>query len=541
MHRTGPGRCLHRLTTAAAALALGVALAAGGAAAQEPKHGGTLRIYQRDNPASASLHEEATFSTTIPFMAVFNNLVLYRQDVPQNSMQTIVPELATAWAWSADNLKLTFRLRDGVKWHDGKPFTAQDVKCTMDLLQDKATDRFRKNPRKNWYDNVAEVSVDNPHQVTFRLNRPQPSLLALLASGYSAVYPCHVPQREMRTHPIGTGPFKFVEFRQNEIIRLARNADYWRPGRPYLDAIELPVITNHSTAMLAFVAGKVDMTFPTEVTVPLLKDIKAQAPAAQCFIGPTNFHDNLIVNRDRQPFGNPDIRRAMALAIDRRAFIDILSEGQSDMGGALLPPPEGAWGMPREMLGKVIGYDPDVEKSRTEARAIMARLGYGPDKPLRITVSARNIPAYRDPAVILIDHLRKIWIEGELETLDTGVWFAKMARKDYAVGINVTGNAIDDPDQAFYENYACGSERNVTGYCNPALQKMIDAQSAETNFEKRRAMVWEIDRQLQEDVARPVIMHIRSGTCWQPQVKGWRPMVNSSYNGYRFEDIWLDR
>src|SRR6202795_4976883 len=94
--------------------------AAPGVAHGAEKQGGILRVYHRDSPASASIHEEATYSVNIPFMGVFNNLVLYKQDVPQNSLQTIVPELATSWAWSADNLALTFKLRAGVSWHDGK-------------------------------------------------------------------------------------------------------------------------------------------------------------------------------------------------------------------------------------------------------------------------------------------------------------------------------------------------------------------------------------------------------------------------------------
>ncbi|HEY0421064.1 MAG TPA: ABC transporter substrate-binding protein, partial [Acetobacteraceae bacterium] len=431
--------------------------------------------------------------------------------------------------------------REGVKWHDGKPFTAKDVKCTFDLLQDKATDKFRKNPRQAWYQNVAEVAPEGDLAVVFRLARPQPALLALLASGYSPIYPCHVSTREMRTKPIGTGPFKFVEFKQNEIIRLARNPEYWKPGRPYLDGIELPIITNRSTAMLAFIAGKLDMTFPTEVTTQIRKDIMAQRPQAVCSLGPTNVSTNLIVNRDRPPFDNPDIRRAMALALDRKAFIDILSEGESDIGGALLPPPAGVWGMPPEMLRTVVGYDPDVAKNREQARAIMRKLGYGPEKHLAVKISTRNIPSYRDPAVILIDHLKEIFIDGELEVVETSVWFAKVSRKDYAVGLNLTGNALDDPDQAFYENFSCKSERNVTGYCNPELEKMFDAQSQETDMAKRRTMAWDIDRRLQEDVARPIILHIHAGTCWQPEVHGFTPMVNSSYNGYRFEDLWLDR
>ncbi len=109
-------------------------LAAGGlllmavpGSAGEPKHGGIWKIYHRDSPASASIHEEATFSTVMPFMPVMNNLVLYKQDVPQNSLDSIVPDLATSWSWSPDRTELTFKLRDGVKWHDGKPFTSNDV------------------------------------------------------------------------------------------------------------------------------------------------------------------------------------------------------------------------------------------------------------------------------------------------------------------------------------------------------------------------------------------------------------------------------
>jgi peptide/nickel transport system substrate-binding protein len=197
--------------------------------------------------------------------------------------------------------------------------------------------------------------------------------------------------------------------------------------------------------------------------------------------------------------------------------------------------------MPEAMMREMVGYNPDVAKNRAEARGIMEKLGYGPNNTLKIKVSTRNIPAYRDPAEILIDHLKTIHIEGELEPIDTSLWFAKVARKDYVVGLNLTGNAVDDPDQTFYENYACKSERNYSEYCNPELEKLFDKQSAETDTEKRRQLVWEIDQRIQNDVARPIIAHIRGGTCWHPRVHGFTPMVNSSYNGYRFEDLWLDR
>ena len=129
------------------------------ALAAEPKNGGILKVYHRDSPASASIHEEATYSVNIPFMPVFNNLVIYKQDVPQNSMDSIVPDLAESWAWSDDKKKLSFKLRQGVKWHDGKPFTSADVKCTFDMLMGKSQQKFRKNPRKSWYDEVADVTT----------------------------------------------------------------------------------------------------------------------------------------------------------------------------------------------------------------------------------------------------------------------------------------------------------------------------------------------------------------------------------------------
>ena len=174
------------------------------------KSGGVLRVPHFDSPASVSLHEESTVAANRPGMGIFNNLILFKQDEPKNSMQAIVPELATGWSWNEEGTELTFPLRNGVKWHDGRPFTAADVKCTWDLLTGRSAEKLRINPRKPWYANLAEITTNGDFEVTFHLNRPQPSLLALLASGWSPIYPCHVSAAQMRTHPIGTGPFKFV-------------------------------------------------------------------------------------------------------------------------------------------------------------------------------------------------------------------------------------------------------------------------------------------------------------------------------------------
>src|ERR1700758_2799876 len=202
-----------RVLAAAGPLLLGLAMAQ---PANAQKQGGILRMGHFDSPASMSLLEESTVAVIRPIMPVFNNLVMFKQDVPQNSLRSIVPDLATSWSWNEEGTELTLPLRQGVKWHDGQPFTAQDVKCTGDLLTGKGREKLRINPRKPWYTNLAEVTTKGDFEVTFHLKRPQPSFLALLASGWSPVYPCHVGPRDMRSHPVGTGPFKFGEFKANE-------------------------------------------------------------------------------------------------------------------------------------------------------------------------------------------------------------------------------------------------------------------------------------------------------------------------------------
>ena len=383
------------------------------------------------------------------------------------------------------------------------------------------------------------MTTKGDYEVTFHLARPQASFLAMLATGWTPIYPCHVSPAQMRLHPIGTGPFKFVEFKPNQSITVARNPDYWKPGRPYLDGIEWTIIKDVSTRMLAFMADKTD--FYPAVTIPQLKDVKDRRPEVVCEMYSANVSRNMLVNRSVPPFDNPDLRRAMSLSIDRKAFNDIINQGQGQIGAVMQPPPDGLWGMPPEVLQTLPGYHPDIAKSRTEARKIMEKLGYGPDKRLGVTMSTRNIAPYRDPAVILISQLKEIYIDADLDPLDTTQWYPRLARKDYTVGVSVTETAIDDPDPAFYENYVCGAQRNYTGYCNKEVDTLVDQQSAESDIAKRKQLVWQIEKKLVEDDARPILFYPRGANCWRPELKGLTIHANSIYNGWRFEDIWLDQ
>jgi peptide/nickel transport system substrate-binding protein len=313
-----------------------------GNSALAQKYGGTLRIYSPDSPATMSILEEATSFAVGPMMGVFNNLVLFDQSVKQASLQSIVPDLATSWAWGD---------------------------------------------------------------------------------------------------------------------KLVRNPDYWKPGRPYLDGIEYTILKSTATAVLGFASGSFDMMFPYWVTIPVMKDLKRQAPSAMCEIVPGTINRHLLINRSIAPFDNRDVRLAMALALDRQAFIDIIGDGQGDIGGVLQPPPAGL-GMPNELLKQLPGYGGDVKQNRQQGRALMEKLGYGPSKRLKVKVTTRDLPVYRDPSVILIDQLKEVYVDGELEPVETAAYFPKVRRKDYTVSLNLQTSGGIDPDGVFDLFYGCGSSLN---------------------------------------------------------------------------------
>jgi hypothetical protein len=164
------------------------------------KQGGTLRVYHRDSPASMSIYEETTVSTAIPMMGVFNNLVDFDPNQAQNRLDNIAPDLAESWAWNVEGTELTFKLRSGVKWHDGQPFTANDVKCSWDLLLGKANEKLRVNPREAWWINLNEVTVENDHQNTFRWDHRRPAqAMSYSRSGASCTRPVSACRAQFQT------------------------------------------------------------------------------------------------------------------------------------------------------------------------------------------------------------------------------------------------------------------------------------------------------------------------------------------------------
>jgi peptide/nickel transport system substrate-binding protein len=513
------------------------------ATAQSPKAGGTIAITQREDlPQGFAIHETSTSSSVWPSMPCFSNLVLFDPLKATESVDTIIGELAEKWSWQDNYRNLVFFLRKDVKWHDGTPFTSKDVKYTFDMVREApdATTKLRISPRKDWYSNVDAIEAPDAHTVIFRLKRPQPSLLMMLASGYTPVYAAHVPAASYRTNCVGTGPFKVKEWRKGEFVEYVKNPDYFVKGRPYLDGLRYVVIKERGTRIAALQAGQVDVSFPGEVSKVASEQLKQAV--SQLVVTPynQNVNDNIIMNVSKPPFDNVKVRLAVSHAIDRRALIQAVHQGGAVIGASMAPRPYGVWGLPEKELFALPGYGPKPADEKAKATKLLAEVGFSPQNPLRVEMVTRAIAIYVDMASFVINELKQVGIEATLKQIESAQWHALASRGDYQIGANLTGVGPDDPDANFYENYECGSPRNYTKYCNEQLAKMIDTQSQETDSKKRLALVHDIQKRLEADAARPMLdWRLDYFVVW-PHVKNLIPH-QSIYNFGRMQEVWRDR
>ena len=514
------------------------------APADAQKRGGVLNSMVTEDPPGFSIHESATVSTVWPMSPCYNNLVYFDAAKAQETVDTVVPELAEKWSWQDNHRNLVLFLRKNVKWHDGQPFTSRDVKYTFDVVREApdAPAKLRLSPRKDWYANIEAIEAADPHTVVFRMKRPQPSLLLMLASGYSPVYPAHVPLAELRQRCVGTGPFKFKEYARGQTIELVRNPDYFVPNRPYLDGIKYTIISERGTRLAALQTGRLDAYAPLDMTKVTAETVKKAVTQMVVQETGQNGSDNIVLNHKRAPFDNVTVRRAVNFALNRAASIQSVRHGGAVPGAAMMPPPFGSWGLPDKELRTLAGYR-EPARDRDEAKKLLAQAGYGPanNKPLlRLEMVTRTLPTYVDLASYVVDQLKQVGIEVQVKQLDTTQWFPVLARKDFVIAANLTAPGADDPDVMFYENFKCGTARNYSDYCDEQMDKMIDAQSSELDRAKRLKLVHEIQKKLEADVARPMLGWRKEYFVHWPHVKGLTAH-NSLYNWGRKQEVWLDR
>ena len=509
---------------------------------QAPTSGGWLTLRLREDlPQGFAIHESATISTMWPAMPCLSNLVLFDPLKPTHSVDTIVGELAERWAWQENYRKLVFFVRRDVRWHDGMPFSSKDVKYTFDLLRETpdAPTKLRLNPRREWFGNVEAIDALDPQTVVFQLKRPQPSLLLMLASGFTPIYAAHVPAASYRTGCVGTGPFKVKDWRKGELVEYVKNPDYFVKDRPYLDGLRYPIVAERGTATAALRAGRVDVAFPGETSKPIADQLKKAAPQLVITQVNAGILDHLTINTRKPPFDNVKVRQALSRAIDRRALIAAVYQGGAVLGSSMMPKPYGVWGILEPDLRTLPGYgEPGHEQAQT--RMLLADAGFGPNKPLKVEVLTRQLPAFVDISSFVIGEFRRVGIDASLRQVDTPQWGPLQTRGAFEVGVDRNGVEPDDPDANFYEHFGCGSPRNYTGFCDEPIARLVDQQSQELDPKKRVALVQEIQRKLEETTVRPgLVWRLDYFTAW-PYVKNLVPH-HSIYSWGRMQEVWLDK
>ncbi len=455
------------------------------AVGQTPKRGGILNAMLMEDPPGFSIHESSTISGLWPVAPCYSNLVIFDPLKPMESVDTVMPELAERWSWQDGYRNLVFFLRKNVKWHDGKLFSSADVKYTF------------------------------------------------------PVYPAHVPLAELRQRCVGTGPFKLKEYLRGQMVELERNPEYFVKDRPYLDGIRYPIITERGTRLAALQTGRLDTGAPLEMTKVMAETVKRNVPSMLVTEIGQNGSDNVVMNHKKPPFDNVTVRRAVSLAMDRHAYVQGVRYNGAVVGAALMPKPWGTWGLLDKDLKVLPGYrSSNVDKA--EAKRLLAQAGYGPAKPLRVELTTRAIAIYVDLASFVADQLRLVGVEAPVKQLDTAQYFPALARREFVIGANLTAGAFDDPDAYLFENYKCGTARNYTDYCSEAMDHLIDQQSEELDRDKRLKRVFEIQRKLEADVARPMLGWRNEYFTRWPYVKNLVPH-NSLYNYARMQEVWLDK
>ena len=504
----------------------------------QPKSGGTLRVLHREDPSHLSIYEESTVSIQFPVMHAYNNLVMFDPTKSPESLETIVPELAQKWTVAPDGKAITFELNQGIKWQDGAPFTAKDVKYTFETVK-TGTDamrpdvKMRASPRAAWFSNVEGVETQGDYTALFKLARPQPSLMGMLAASYSPVYPSHVPVSELRVKPVGTGPFSIVEWRKGETISYTKNQSYWRPGRPYLDQLQYVIIVERATQLGAIRTKQLQLGFPSEFTKENAEELKAAVPQLVVEEVVTASNENIVMNTKKAPWSDLRVRLAVTEAIDRQAYLSF-RQGAYSLGTNLQG--NGPWGYPKDEMTKLPGYGPNIEERRAKAKRLLAEAGF----PNGITTEflTRDIRSYTDLATFVLDQLDRVGIKGTLKPLQTPIYTSTVSRGDYDIAVNLTGLGFDDPDVMFYENFKCGELRNYSQWCDREVDSLADQQSSTVDREKRKQLLNELDRKITEAAPRPILGWRKNFHVWWPEVRGYKPMA-STQNAVRFDNLWL--
>jgi peptide/nickel transport system substrate-binding protein len=488
-----------------------------GAQPAGPRYGGVLRAGMQTDPVGLDPHLTNATATRNMMENVFDTVVMI------DAEGKVVPGLAESWATSADGLTWTFSLRRNVKFHNGRPMTADDVVYSINRIRDPKT----KSPRAGDFAEVESVSATGPATMVIRLKRPFSPLLAKLAFSTNVVVPREIVERDgdLNTNPIGTGPFRFVGYTPQQRLVLVRSGDYWETdaaGRrlPYLDRIEFIFLPDAVARATALRTGAVDWI----EYVPSSEVQSLRADANIDVVGglSANFR-SLYMNNQVAPFSNVKVRQAIAWAINRKEIVDTALFGVGgivSVGSAI--PPRNYYTVSRNIYDKV-----DVER----AKRLLAEAGQASGFEAELYVTS-TYDFLRTPAELIQAQLGKIGIRLKITAADWNVYLPLVLQKKYTLTILGTSGQ-SDPDDFLYGNFHSKGGLNLVNLSDPTVDRLIEQGRAVADQAARKRIYEQVQMRLQELAPMVFIYHSTQFEAVRRSVRGFEHWPNTSYLGLR--------
>jgi peptide/nickel transport system substrate-binding protein len=505
-----------------------------------PKSGGTLRYAVHSAPTHFDIHQSGTVANMGAQGPMYDNLI--RRD-PRDG-QTIIPDLAYQWDISADGKIYTFHLRQGVKFHDGADFTAEDVQATFSRII--WPPKGISMPRQPLFSAVRDIEIIDPHTVAFHLSEPRPSgfMLGAFASGWNVIVRKKTLAdndynlRNVMDFP-GTGPFKHVRRVDKEVWVMEKNPHYWNKGLPYLDRLEIYHLPPFSPELGAsLLSGKLDYA-------RLLDPVSAKKVQETPGMTATDFYQSVIqavwVNNDKPPLNDPRVRRAMHLVFDRQVLVDVVKDvAPMLVGGFIYPFSE--WATPTEELSKRLGYQREPKAAIQEARKLLAEAGH-PNGIKNLDFLVREVATFKLWAVAIQAMLKEtLNIDTKLRTVQISAWFEEAQAGNFDLAISAIVSTLMDPSDYFNAWYLTNGPQNYSKWSNKAFDGLAQQIDRETDEAKRKALVRQAELIMEQDPPLLPVSWEKIYDGWFNYVKGVNPFnIFGIYDVVRWDTAWLDK
>ena len=528
----------HRPLSAVVALGIlvgTVLLATAPVAAQDtPRRGGVLLAAIGADAPSLDPHQEQTFATLQPVAPLYSTLL----QIDPYRYPNVIGDVASEWTIAPDGLTYTFKLHPGIRFHDGSPLTAVDVKATYDKILEPP--EGVRSIRKHHYSAIASVEAPEAGTVVFKLKFPSASLLTNLASPWNVIFPKKYLDQDpnyFKKNVVGSGPFRFKSYTRGSTFEGERNPDYFVKDRPYLNGYKFFISTETAVRAAAVRSGRAHVEF-RDLPLGEVEAIKRQL-GDKIVVQQTPFviHFDVAINNSVKPFTDLRVRKALTLGLDRYTGARVLHPltGLRDVGAFTRPGTE--WALSPAELETFPGFGRDAEKNRAEARKLLAEAGY--PNGFKVVLKNRNVKLpYQDFAVYVIQEWRKIGIEAEHRPLETATWYADgRDQGNFEVMVFPTGAFVDDPDQLLAP-YVAGSPQNWARFSNPGIDDLYARQARTLDPVERRKLVIELQKLVLQNA------YYVPGLWWSRNVVHWAKLRNwvappSHFTNQKLQDVWL--